>query len=73
MEFKEKIKNLDPYTPHKTMFLTLSEQAQLRNRLKDDVVFDGGYSNPERQRAYINTDSMISRVLKLILIEILLL
>lgn len=54
MDFKDKIKNIDPYTPYKTMFLTKSEQAQLQNRFKDYVMFDGGYSNPERTRAFIS-------------------
>lgn len=56
MEFKDKIKNIDPYRPHKTMFLTASEQAQLKNYFKELVSFKGGYDFPERVRAYFNID-----------------
>jgi len=56
MEFKERIKNIDPFTPYKTMFLTKEEQAQLKNYLKDQVVFDGGHVNAERARAFVASE-----------------
>lgn len=56
MEFKDKIKNININKPYKTMFLTLNEQAQLKNKFKDSVRFEGGFINSERKRAYINID-----------------
>jgi len=58
VKFLDKIKHYDHNTVTKTMFLTQTEQAQLRNQLKNTVDFliDGGYPNFERGRAYINMD-----------------
>jgi len=58
MEFKKRIKHIDPYSIYKTKFLTLEEQALMKSYFKDLVTFDGGYSNSERKRAYFNSPSV---------------
>jgi len=58
VKFLDKIKHFNENTVTTTMFLTKTEQQQIKNQLKYTVDFsiDGGYSNFERARAYINTD-----------------
>jgi RNA-binding protein YlmH len=58
VKFLDKIKHYDENTVTTTMFLTKTEQKQIKNQLKYTVDFsiDGGYSNFERGRAYINTE-----------------
>lgn len=58
MKFLDKIKHYNEFTVTTTMFLTKTEQQQIKNQLKYTVDFsiDGGHSTFERGRAYINTD-----------------
>ena len=58
MKFLDKIKHYNKDTVTTTMFLTKTEQQQIKNQLKHTVDFsiDGGYQNFERGRAFINTE-----------------
>jgi RNA-binding protein YlmH len=58
MNFLDRIKHYDQNTVTKTMFLTMTEQTQLKNQLRNkvDFVIYGGYDDFERGRAFINCD-----------------
>lgn len=57
MKFQDKIKHYTPSTITTTKFLTLTEQAQLKNKCKYIYLeLSGGYQNAEYKRAFINTD-----------------
>ena len=56
MEFKDKIKHYTESSYIQTKFLTLTEQAILKNHIKS-IKFTGGYQNPERKRAYLNNEA----------------
>lgn len=65
MDFKERIKNIDPFRPYKTKFLTLTEQAQIKNMF-NDVLLEGGYPSSERKRAYFNLEPVDITCFKII-------
>lgn len=63
--FKDKLKNIiENGKPVRTKFLTSSEQAQLKNSVKDKSILklEGGYPNSELKRAnfYCDEDIMIT-------------
>lgn len=55
--FLDTIKHYNHDTITKTKFLNMTEQAQLKNHLKDmNYILYGGYEGAELKRAFINTE-----------------
>ena len=57
MEFKDKIKNINPKSTYLSKFLNSDEQRMIINQFKNtDYQLVGGYINPEYKRFLLNVD-----------------